>query len=227
MIIESNVRVSGGGNLSLGQAGYDDGQADPLALYGKKDCRYDVLNGDLLYRGLVDAHPVASLTESVTRVSAGIWTRTYTAGGAAAPFINFILPEAIRTGTGLVTPPGQTYNLHGYKVTSIDLNYILTTADLTSIAVTAQTETAQTNNVARANASVTPLGAVTYQNPIGTVVATLPVAQQAAPYQCRVIFATPVFVPTNNLTFEIGFVMQNNGVMAITGLWINYTGAWY
>ncbi len=227
MIIESNVRVSGGGNLSLGQGGFDDGQADPLVLYGKKDCRYDVLTNDLLTRGLVDGHPTTNLTESVTRVSAGLWTRTYTAGGTVASFTLFTLPGPQRTGLTTGGLPQQAYALHGYKVTSVDLNYIITTADATAITMTAQVETAQTNNVARVLSSSTALGVVSYQNPIGTAATTLPVAQQAAPYQCRVLFATPVFQPTNNLTFELGLSLPSSCVVVVTGLWINYTMALY
>ncbi len=210
----------------MGQAGYDDGQGDPLALYGKKDCRLDMMQ-ELMNRPLADALPTTNLTESRTRTSAGIYNRLYTMGGAVDSFIHLRVPEVTRTGTSTGGVPQSTYALHGYKVTSIDLNYVIATLAPTSITVTAVAETAQANNVARSNATVTALGAVTYQNPVGTVVSVLPVATQAAPYCTRVIFATPVFVPANHLAFEIELIGTNTAVVSITGLWFNYTLAVY
>lgn len=222
--------INGSGNLSLGQSGADDGKGDATHKYAKSDCRFDLMQV-LLDRPLADALPTTNLTESRTRTSAGIWTRVYTAGGAVASFVLLRLPELIRTGTGFTVGPntaaGTAYNPHGYKVTSIDINYTVGTLAATSIDITAQTETAQTNNTARANASTTALGTVTYQNPVGTTVSTLPVATQANPYQCRAAFGTPIFVPSNILTFEIAMVLPNTSVVSITGLWVNYSFALY
>ncbi len=226
MIIESGIRVTGGGNLSLGHGGFDDGQGDTTHPYAKRDCRIDMFQ-ELLNRPLADALPATNLTESRTRTSAGIWNRLYTGGGATASFTRFSVPEIIRTGLTSGTLPQSTYALHGYKVTSIDFNYVVATLAPTSIIWTAQTETAQTNNVARANASTTPLGAVTYQNPVGTVVASLPVATQASPYQTRIVFGTPVFLPVDNLSFEMGLVQANTSVVSVTGLWFNISLAIY
>ena len=231
MIIGSNIRVAGGGNLTLGQGGYDDGQADATHGYAKKDCRYDAFNSDILNRPLANALPTTNMTESWTRTSAGIWNRVYTTGGGGAAdcFVLFALPEVIRTGSGglLPSPSNTAYATHGYKVTSIDLMYTIGTANATAISVTAQAETAQTNNVARANNSTTPLGTVTYQNPVGTTVSVLPVAQQAAPYQCRAVFGTPAFVPANTLTFELELSLLTSCVFTLTGLFINYSLAIY
>ena len=52
-------------------------------------------------------------------------------------------------------------------------------------------------------------------------------AQQANPYTTRTVFATPVFVPANILTFEIELKAPNTSVVTITGLWINYSLAIY
>lgn len=229
MIIEQNLRVSSGGNLSLGQSGYDDGQGDTTHKYAKADCRLDLMQ-DLLNRPLADALPTTNLTESRTRTSAGIWSRVYTAGGAVASFTRLIVPELIRTGITSGTaqvPQAGAYALHGYKLTSVDIDYSVSVLAPTSIVVTAQTETAQTNNVARANASTTALGTVTYQNPVGTTVSVLPVATQANPYQCRVAFGTPIFCPVDNLTLEIAWTMVNTNVVTVTGLWANFSYAPY
>lgn len=225
MILEVQARINQNGNLSLGQSGCDDGAADSTHGYAKSDC---VLILDPLR--FPTAAPTTNLTESQTRTSAGIWNKVYTAGGAVNSFI-LIQPQLIaRYCSATPSPPYTTFQPHGYKLTSMDLNYTVGTANATTISVAAQTETYQTNNTARANASTTPLGTVTYQNPVGTTAASLPVATQANPYQCRVLFGTPVFLTgasIPNLNIEINLVLPNTSVVTITYCALNFSYALY
>jgi hypothetical protein len=41
------------------------------------------------------------------------------------------------------------------------------------------------------------------------------------------VFATPVFVTTDNLSFEMGLVQANTSVVSVTGLWFNISLALY
>lgn len=222
---DNQGQVNSLGNLSLGQYGYDDEAGDATYGYAKDDCKII-----LAHPFLNTALPTTNLTEATTRTSAGIWTRTYTAGGTVASFVLLYPSQLIyRTLTGALDG-AVAAQPHGFKINSVDLNYAITVADATAITVTAQTEAFQTNNAARANSSTTPLGTVTYQNPVGTTVSVLPIAQQANPYQCRAVFGTPVFVTGTSLTplnLELGLSLPNTCVVSLTYLALNVSVALY
>ncbi len=152
----------------------------------------------------------------------------YTAGGAVTPKILVRPPFLYRTLSGLLTPR-QAAGPHGWKLTEFYFNYVIAIAGATSVDVVFTTETAQANNVARAAASTTPLGAPIYQNPPGTVVTTLPVATQAAPYVCRIVPTTPVFITTERqmLTVELQLSLPNTTAFTITELSFHFSMAEY
>ena len=210
------------GNLSLGQTGLDDGAGDATHRYAKDDVRIqlDITN----LRGI----PVTNLTMSDTRTAVGQYNRLFTAGAAITPNVPIYIPLLYRTLAGLLNARTSA-NPHGMKVTAMYLNYYIATAAATSIAVVFTSETVQVDNTARTNASTTPLGAITYENPVGTVVSTLPVATQAAPYVCKIVPATPAFLTTNRqgLTAEIQLSLPNTCVVAITDIWLDISLALY
>ena len=206
---DAQAFIHGNGNLSLGASGTDDAAYDATHKYAKGDLWYTLLPVEL-----PSGIPTTNLTEANVRNAAGQYERSYTAGGAITPKIPVPIRLWYRTFTGgpaLAAP-------HGFKLTAMFLNYKVATADATSVDVVFNTETAQSNNTARAAASTTPLGTVAYQNPPGTVVATLPVAQQAAPYVTKIVPATPVFITTQRqlLTAEIQLSLPNTCVLTIT-----------
>lgn len=212
---DANAWINGQGNLSLGNSGRDDASGDPAALYAK---------GDVFVN--IPLNWLTSVTQALTfaRTSAGIYT---TALAAAASTGVLIIPL-----TGLFRKfsqvSGGVNNPHGFKVLDVVLNYTIGTAAETSITPSFVTET-QTNNTARA-ATTTPLGAtVTVENPIGTVVANLPTAVQAAPYVTRFYGSAPVFVNTDNtdLYAEVAFVNPGTSVATITHVGFHASVALY
>lgn len=210
MFNDNNAMVNKSGNLSLGGEGFDDGKGDTTHPYAKNDCWITVL--PIL---LPLAIPTTSLTELNVRTAVGQYARSYTAGAAITP--KLVVPISL-IYRSFQAATGRTANPHGFKILDMYLSYFVGTADATSIAVVFTSEEAQTNNTARSNASTTPLGAVTYENPVGTVAATLPVAQQASPYVNKIVVATPAFITTDrrNLTAEIQMSLPNTCVVTIT-----------
>lgn len=221
-ISANNIDVDKNGNLSLGQGGLSDAQGDATHGYAKKDCwwQFDITN----LRGI----PTTTLTMSDVRTAVGEYGRVFTAGGAITPNVPIIIPNIYRTLSGLLNPR-QTAAPHGWKLTAMYLSYTVATADATAVAVVFTTEKAQANNTARSARSTTPLGTVVYQNPPGTVVATLPVAQQAAPYVNKIVPGTPVFITTERdiLTAEIQLSLPNTCVLTITEVSFNFSMAMY
>lgn len=212
---DAQAEVNKSGNLSLGFGGFDDGAADAAALYAKGDCEWNLLK---------DLVPVggASITYANVRTAVGQYGLSVTAGAAVTPNIWTSIEFPLRR-TATVTPSGGANPAtagHGYKIVDLILGYTVATLAATSVNVVATQEAPQSNNGARANTSTTPLGAVTYENPVGTVVASLPVATQANPYNCRIVFATPVFITLAQslLTVEIQLSLPNTSVVTITDL---------
>jgi hypothetical protein len=200
---DANAWLNGAGNLSLGNAGFDDLAGDLTNPYAKADCWVNVPLSDLFT--FVQAGTLA-------RTSAGIYTFAL-AAGATTGIVVVPLIEIFRRFTNT---RGGPQNPHGIKVTDLVFAYTIATAGETSIGVTFATEV-QTNATARA-ALTTPFGAVTYENPIGTVAATLPVAVQATPYVVRAVPAAPVFISVDNTDAfaEISFVNPGTAVATLT-----------
>lgn len=220
---DNNAFIRGNGNLTLGLAGKDDAAYDATHTYAKNDFWAHV-SPVLLPLGI----PTTTLTELNVRNAAGQYERQYTAGGAITPKLALPLSMYLpfhRTLTGTTSTSAP----HGFKLLDLILNYKVATADATSVAVVFNTETPQANATARSAASTTPLGTITYQNPLGTVVATLPVAQQATPYVNRIVLGTPAFVNTDRstLTAEIQLSLPNTCVFTITDIALHFALAAY
>lgn len=211
--------IRGNGNLSLG-LGVDDGAYDTSHPYAKNDVWFQVDVTNL--RGI----PTTSLTMSDVRTAVGQYGRVFTSGGAITPKVPIYLPIWYRTYTG-----SRQYGSapHGIKVNYMILSYTIATADATSVAVVFTTETAQTNSTTRAQGSSTPLGAVTYENPIGTSVSVLPVGQDADPLVSKIIPATPIFITDERtiLTAELQLSLPNTCVLTVTEIALNCSVAWY
>lgn len=213
---DNNAWIEGNGNLTLGNQGKGDGAADPAAAWAKGDVWVNI--------------PLNLLVSSCL-VQAGTWSRT-SAG-------LFLLTLAAAASTGIVVVPlnfffrkfvqtvGNTANPKGMKVSDLVFGYTIATAGETSITVTFQTNQ-DVNATARA-AVTAPFGAVTYENPLGTVVATPPVATQATPYLVRAVPAAPVFVNGDNTDVyaEIAVVNPGTAVIAFTHVGFHCSAALY
>jgi hypothetical protein len=200
---DANAWINGQGNLSLGNAGRDDASADPAALYAKGDVWISVPLPFLVNSALTQAATFA-------RTSAGLYTLALAAAastGIVVVPINFFFRKFASTTGGVNNP-------HGMKLLDFVLAYTVATAAETSVNVTFNT-VVDANATARA-ATTTALGAVTYENPIGTSVANLPVATQATPYVCRAIPATPIFINTDNTELIAEIACVNPGTSVIT-----------
>jgi hypothetical protein len=212
---DSNAWITGQGGLSLGNAGKDDGSGDPAAPYAKGDVWVNVpLNQLIMGAGAIGA-PV--------RASAGLYSAAITAA-AATQIVTVPITGLFRKYAGSLGGPG---NPHGFKLTDLVFVYTIATAGETSIAVAFFT-VVDTNAVARASVA-TPFGAVTYENPIGTVVANPPVATQATPYVVRAVPAAPIFVNADNTDVyaEISFVNPGTAVAALTHVGYHVSMALY
>jgi len=213
---DEKAGINSSGYLTLGVTAAQSSNNQGPITDGAADATYAWMKNDFWVQvdplTLPVALPSTNNTETNVRSAANLWNRTYTAGGSVAAYsfinINRILPFARTYATAL----------HGFKLIDMILSYTVATAGATSVAVAFATETAQANNSARAVASATPLGAVTYQNPIGTVVSTLPVSTQASPYVCKIVLGTPVAIATDRQTLscEILWTLPNTCVVAIT-----------
>lgn len=201
---DSNAWVNGAGALSLGNAGRDDGSADPANPYAKGDCFVNVpLNQIFMGAGAIGA---------IGRTAAGIFTAAITAA-AATQIVVVPITGIFRRFAGNT---GGPVNPHGFKLLDLVFDYTIGTAGETAITVAFFTEV-QTNAAARA-AVATPFGAVAYENPIGTPQAGAPVAVQATPYVVRAVPAAPIFVNTDNTDVwaEISFVNPGTAVATLT-----------
>ena len=199
---DANAWIDGNGSLSLGNAGFDDKAGDSVHKYAKGDVWIDVPLGFLVNYAMVQAGTLA-------RTSAGLWTLTLAAAattGILAIPLNFFFRKFTNIAGGAQNPKG-------FKVTDLVFDYTIATAGETSIAVTFQTNV-DVNATARA-AVVAPFGAVTYENPIGTVVANPPVAVQATPYVVRAVPAAPVFVSADNTDAFVEIAVANPGTAVI------------
>jgi hypothetical protein len=219
---DNQAKINSSGNLSLGQYGLDDGAGDSSHPYAKDDLwvQFDVLN----LRGI----PTTSLTMSDVRTAVGQYGRVFTSGGAITPKVPVYIPNLYRTLNQYLDGRNASQP-HGFKLRAMYLSYTIATADATSIAVVFTTESAQSNSTARANSSTTPLGTVTYENPPGTVVGTLPVGQDADPLVNKIVPGTPAFITTERdiLTAELQLSLPNTCVLTITELSFNFAMALY
>lgn len=221
-LANNGFHVTGKGNLNLGFEG-DDGAGDATHGFAKNDLWVSV-SPVTLPSGI----PTTTLTEANVRTAVGQYARSYTAGGAITPSIPIPIAQYLPFSRQFTGSPAAVVP-KGFKLTGMYLSYTVATANATSVAVVFTQETAQSNNSARANTSTTPLGAVTYQNPIGTTVASLPVAIQANPYVNFISVATPAFVNTlrSNLTAEIQLSLPLNCVLTITEIALVFSLALY
>jgi hypothetical protein len=193
--------ITGKGNLTLGVE-VDDLAGDITHGWSKADVWLNV-----------PLFQLTSVTQALTfaRTSQGI----YTSALAAAASTGIVIVPLVGlhrkfTGAPVAAAP------HGLKILDLAFGYTIATAGETTISVTFSTET-QTNNAVRA-ATTAPFGTVTYENPIGTTVANLPVATQANPYVVRAVPGTPIFVNTDNTQVyaEISFVNPGTSVATLT-----------
>jgi hypothetical protein len=211
---DSNAWMDGNGGLTLGNSGLADGAADATHKYAKGDCWINVpLNTLAMGAG----------AGAFSRTSAGLYLFTITAA-AATQIVVVPLVGILRKFSQV---SGGVSNPHGVKVTDLVFGYTIATASETSIGVTFATNL-DVNATARA-AVVAPFGAVTYENPLGTVVATLPVAAQATPYVVRAVPAAPVFVNADNTDVfaEISFVNPGTSVAVLTHVGFHCSVALY
>lgn len=224
ILSDNNLGIDKNGNLSLGFSGANDGAGDAAHAYAKTDCFYNFPLNTL---------GITGTGATFGRTSAGIYTLAVTTNGTTqiggiVPFPHRFIATAtppVAGGIPMGAPPVSAP--HGYKIKDIVLCYTVTTLAATSVNVALATEL-QANNGAR-SATTTPMGAVTYENPIGTVVGSLPVATQANPYVCRAVPATPTFITADNtiLSFEIVVVLPNTSVLTITQVGVHYAMALY
>lgn len=213
MFNDANAWLNGQGNLSLGNAGFNDGSGDATHSYAKGDCFINVPLWQLL-----------TLPNALTmsRTSAGLYVAALTTNTTQVVVVP--LTGILRKFTNIT---GGAQNPHGFKVTDLVFSYIVATLAITSAAVTFVTNL-DVNATARA-AVTAPFGAVTYENPIGTVVANPAVATQATPYMTRAVPAAPVFVNVDNTDVfaEITFVIPNTSVPSLTHVGFHASVALY
>jgi hypothetical protein len=208
------AHVTGKGNLTLGVE-TDDLAGDATHGYAKGDAWFEVPLGWLVDSCFVQAGTFA-------RTSAGLYTLALAAAGSTG-VVAVPLYWLFRKFTGAPVAAAP----HGMKITDFVLDYIIATAAETTVSVAFFTNL-DVNAQARASVA-TPFGAVTYENPIGTVVATLPVATQATPYVCRAIPATPIFVNVDNTAAfaEISCVNPGTAVITFTRIGFHASAALY
>lgn len=200
----NSAHVTGKGNFTLG-AEVDDLAGDATHGWAKADVWLNVPLSQLI--------AVAGAVGAVARTSQGIYTLAVTAAAAtqivAVPLVGL---HRKFSGAPSISAP------HGLKILDLAFGYTIATAAETTVSVAFSVET-QTNATARAlTANPFGAGAVTYENPIGTSVATLPVAAQATPYVVRAIPATPAFINADNsqVYAEISFVNPGTSVATLT-----------
>lgn len=220
---DQNAWLNKSGNLSLGNSGQDDAAGNTSFPYAKDDFWMSVN-----VNALPAAIPVTNLTETNTRVSVGIYTRTYTAGAAITPKLPISISNLLPFHRTFLGSSGATSNPHGFILKSMIVSYIVGVAALNAIAAVFTTETAQAEAVARAAASTSPFGAVIVQNPPGTVAAA-PLTTQATPHVVAFVPTTPAFVNTQRqlLTAELQLDMANTGTFAITEISLLFALAAY
>lgn len=203
---DANAWITGQGNFTLGNLGRDDASGDPAALYAK---------GDVFVN-----FPLTSLYSSaasaMVRSAAGLWYLNLTAA-ATTYVIGVPLSIPQRKFTNL---SGGNVNPKGFKLLDLVFGYTVTTAALTAAPTVAFFTELQANTTARA-VTATPYGAVTTENPIGTVGA-LPTAISANPYVARAYGATPVFINADN-TFALAEISIATGAAATAA--ITFVGA--
>lgn len=209
--VNANAHVTGQGNLVLGYEG-EDNAGDATHRYAK---------GDVFFN--VPLQSVLTLPNAltITRTSAGLYTAaltTNTTQVVSVPLLGLFRKYA--GATGQLAP-------HGMKITDLVFAYTVATLAVTSVAVTFVTNL-DVNITARA-AVTAPFGAVTYENPIGTVVANPAVATSATPYVTRAVPAAPVFINTDNTEAfaEITFVIPNTSVPSLTHIGFHASIALY
>lgn len=210
---DANAWIDGNGSMTLGNAGFDDKAGDTTHKYAKGDVFVNVpLNWLLTLPNAL----------TITRTSAGLYVAALTTNTTQVVIVP--LTGMLRKFTNIA---GGGQNPKGFKITDLVFNYIVATLAVTSVAVTFVTNL-DVNAVARA-AVTAPFGAVTYENPIGTVVANPAVATQATPYVTRAVPAAPVFVTTDNTDVfaEITFVIPNTSVPSLTHVGFHCSVALY
>ena len=199
----NKVHWTGAGNLVLGVEA-DDGAGDATHTYAKADAWVNV-----------PLNQLTSVTQALTfaRTSQGIYTSALAAAASTGVVIVPLVGIQRKfQGTPAISAP------HGLKILDLAFGYTIATAAETTVSVAFTVET-QANATARAlTANPFGSGAVTYENPIGTVAATLPVAAQATPYVVRAIPAAPAFINADNsqVFAEISFVNPGTSVATLT-----------
>lgn len=211
---DAQAWINGQGNLSLGNGGFDDLAGDAAALYAKGDVFVNVpLNW-------ITSFPNAP---TLARTSAGLYTAALTTN--TTQFVVVPITGLFRKFAGASRAPALAP--HGFKITDLVFNYVVATLAPTSLAVAFFTQV-DVNATARASVA-TPFGAVTYENPIGTVVANPAVTVQATPYVTRAVPAAPVFVNADNTEVyaEITVIMPNTSVVTLTHIGFHCSVALY
>lgn len=189
---DSNFWVNSSGLMSAGNSERDSAAGDPTHGYAL---------GDVVIP--IPLQLISSSTDPViTRIGAGSYKKSLVVGTTHNVLIS--IPQVLRT---FVASAGITANPHGMKIRSLQLNYRVNTANLTSITLKVYTlslAAADPIPTATEQASVQSGGALTFGTPGYQVIATV---------------TTPEFVTTldNEFVGEAVIVTPASSVCDILG----------
>ena len=219
----------------------DDGSADSTHKYAKGDVFVPIPIAKCMYAlgatsnwalvGNLNAAVGANTRKALATVGVSqcILLNTNSTGIGASCFVLIPFDFMQRTFTG--TPTGQS-DPHGFKLKSLDFAYSV----YGSVLVAAPTATFWTEvmtDLTTRDGVRLDTGQVTYENPIGTIVASLPTAIQTSGYAARVNILTPVFVNAvrtqlfGELNFSVQVATGTGGKCEVSNIVANISVALY
>ena len=193
---DANAALDGFGNFTLGLGGANDGRGDATHPYAKNDVFINIPLASLLVApGATGAYVVPTFGGARAANSTAGARGHQLALGTAATSYRVLIPisglfRTFQGNTGQNAP-------HGFKLTSLAFYYTAGSVDLTAAPSVIAWTVSLSDNLAPGSVDGAAYGGtVTYENPIGTAVGTLPVTQRANLYGARAVFGTPAFVNT-------------------------------
>lgn len=197
---DNNAFIKGNGNLTLGFGGTDDGAYDTTQTYAKGDVFWQIpLSAVQVAGGATSAFAAPTMAARQTiqggvGVSQAVSMNSGNGTGSAFMLIPFNFFQRT-TNTG----PNNSNQPHGFKFKQLNVMYTPLGSNLTTAPVlTAWSETPA--NLTTRTTVVYDSAQITVQNPIGTTVATLPVAVNSAGFLVSYVITNPTFLSTINQT---------------------------
>lgn len=153
-------------------------------------------------------------TWTKTRIAAGDYVMRKTAAADTTTPVCHIAASLLQRVGADPALGGQTHDIRGYEVTSIDLVYAIATAALTTFTYDLQQRTFANNVAVAVSATVG-----------GTLSGALATATQANPYVTRITLGTPYVLGSNvalrDLTLELSVVAALTSAFDLYGCYVN------